>query len=159
MLRHLLIVFSVGVPFVVCLRCYLELKQAIEQEHTAVVPFVEVSAHVFTAIATPCELPPQQLQLGANSNSVRVRLPKCPPHTPCLPLSSYLRPILGASQVGFYESVLSADNNCYHFAAQCPPPVDLLFMNDTVGDSDDYFEVCGVGTWERATGVGAVTLS
>ena len=43
-------------------------------------------------------------------------------------------------QVGFYESVLAADNTCYHYASQCPPPVDLLFMNDIVGDSDDYFE-------------------
>ena len=63
--------------------CFEELKQALEQKTTFVVPFVEV---------------------------------------------------------GFHEGLIPIDDHCYTYASKCPPPVNRLFDNDFVGDSDDYFE-------------------
>ena len=65
--------------------CYEELKQAMEQEHTTVIPFVVV---------------------------------------------------------GFHESMLPPAERCFSWVSHCPPPVNKLFENDMVSDSDDYFGGC-----------------
>ena len=43
---------------------------------------------------------------------------------------------------GFFESVLPDDQKCYHAASQMPAPVNRLFENDIVGESEDYFDAC-----------------